>query len=75
MGKFIVSYIPSSNASTETQSNEPGKRKPKVVCRQYSDNDLSFGFFWYGDATCPIRKCLFVENLVNNDIFPSKLKW
>lgn len=73
MDKFLVRSGPSSSASSETI--EPEKKKQKVVHRQYSDNYLSYGFFWCGDKTCPIPECVVCgEKLSNAAMVPSKLK-
>jgi hypothetical protein len=68
-------HISPSSASTESESNEPVKNKPKLMCRQHNGNYLSFRLFWCGDATCPITGCLVCgERLSNDAMAPSKLK-
>jgi hypothetical protein len=71
MDKFIVRYISTSIASTKNERDEPGKRKPKIVCQQYSDN---YCFFWCGDAICPVSEWLVWRTLSNNAMVSSKLK-
>jgi hypothetical protein len=62
-------YISPNSASTESESIQPG------MCQQYSDNYLSFTFFWCDDAVFPIPECLVCgEKLSNNAVVPSKLK-
>jgi len=48
-------------------------KKPKVI-RKYSDNYLSFGFFWTGNEEEPLPLCVVCgEKLSNSSMVPSKL--
>ncbi|KAL4121592.1 hypothetical protein QTP88_014077 [Uroleucon formosanum] len=55
------------------QININSAKKPKVI-RKYSDNYLSFGFFWTGNEEEPLPLCVVCgEKLSNSSMAPSKL--
>jgi hypothetical protein len=57
MDKFIVKLHSASGAVTEIESNEAVKRKPKLVCRQYSYGYLFFSFTRFSDPRSLIPEC------------------